>query len=45
MKDFDFIKRANTIMEELQDHGFAPSIEIPKFKNGWDTNSAWIREI
>lgn len=43
MNEFDYIQRANLIMEELRDHGFKPATKIPAFKNGWDTNSAFIR--
>jgi len=45
MKEFDYIQRANLIMEELRDHGFREAIKEPTFKNGWDTNSAWIRTL
>ena len=34
---------AYQIMEDLQNKGFKPAYRIPQFKNGWDTNSAWIR--
>ena len=44
MTGFDFKKAANYMIEELRDHGFEPTIPIPQFKNGWDTNSAFIRK-
>lgn len=31
------------IMKDLQNKGFKPAYRVPQFKNGWDTNSAWIR--
>ena len=34
---------AYKIMEDLRRHGFKPAYKVPQFKNGWDTNSAWIR--
>ena len=44
MTDFDWRSRANLMIEELQDHGFVPAIKLPTFKNGWDTNSAFIKK-
>jgi FkbM family methyltransferase len=34
---------ARKIMSELVEAGFQPTVKIPEFKNGWDTNSAWVR--
>ena len=44
MSGFDWRSRANLMIEELQDHGFVPAIKLPTFKNGWDTNSAFIKK-
>lgn len=35
--------KANAIMNDLEKSGFKSTYKIPEFKNGWDTNSAWIR--
>lgn len=35
--------KARKIMDDLAKNGFEPTFPIPRFKNGWDTNSAWVR--
>ena len=35
---------AEQIMADLASAGFRPTCKIPRFQNGWDTNSAWVRE-
>jgi FkbM family methyltransferase len=35
-------ENANRIMKEIAMAGFKP-LMIPKFRNGWDTNSAWVK--
>lgn len=37
-------KAAEQIMNDLVASGFRPTYKIPQFQNGWDTNSAWVRE-
>lgn len=36
---------AKKIMQNLMSKGFRPAYKIPQFKNGWDTNSAWVRSL
>ena len=36
-------EKAYDIMQKLRHAGFEPACKVPKFRNGWDTNSAWIR--
>ena len=40
--DKDWLK-ANEIMAQLRSNGFRPTYKIPRFLNGWDTNSAWVK--
>ena len=41
--EINWENEANSIMTQLNKIGFKPLL-VPKFRNGWDTNSAWIRE-
>ena len=38
----DWKKNAQDIMKKLIRSGFQP-LMIPKFQNGWDTNSSWVK--
>lgn len=38
----NWIKDAQQIMDNLKDNHFS-CVQMPNFRNGWDTNSAWIR--
>ena len=41
--NIDWQKKANKVMSDLKKAGFKP-LMIPGFKNGWDTNSAWVKK-
>ena len=38
----DWIKNARRIMNQIKTAGFKPMM-VPKFQNGWDTNSSWVK--
>jgi FkbM family methyltransferase len=40
----DWQEKASEIMRQIKSAGFKPLL-VPQFKNGWDTNSAWLRHF
>ena len=41
----DWVTRAETIVEELRDHGFRPIIAPAFDRSGWERAGSWIREL